>query len=403
LSGAVTVDFERVMARMRRLRAKISRHDSARRFRDLGVDVFFGEGRFVDREAVEVNGKTLRFKKAVIATGTRAARPPIEGLDRTGHLTNETLFSLTECPPKLAVLGAGPIGCEMGQAFRRLGSEVVLFHKHPRILNREDPDASELLQSIFVKEGVHLVLGSNPTRVYRETGRKAIEYERNGVRDTVVVDEILVAAGRTPNVERLNLEAAGVDYDGKGIVVDDRLRTSNPNVYAAGDVAMRYRFTHAADAAARIVIQNALFFGRKKVSALTVPWCTYTEPEVAHVGLYEEDARRQGIEAASFVRQLRDVDRAVTDGAEGGFVKVLVKKGSDKILGATIVASDAGNMISEVTLAMVGKVGLGAVAGVIHPYPTTAEAIKQLGDAYNRTRLTPFVKKLFKAWLALTR
>jgi pyruvate/2-oxoglutarate dehydrogenase complex dihydrolipoamide dehydrogenase (E3) component len=215
-----------------------------------------------------------------------------------------------------------------------------------------------------------------------------------------------VGAGRAPNVEGLSLEAAGVKYEGgrgRGVIVNDRLQTTNPRIYAAGDVCLPYQFTHLADASARIAIQNALFFGRKKLSALTIPWCTYTDPEVAHVGLSESEAKRRGIAFQTFVKPLREVDRAILDGEEEGFVKVLVKAGTDKILGATIVARHAGEMLSEVSVAMMGNLGLGTLAAVIHPYPTQAEAIRQTGDLYNRTRLTPGVKRWFSRYLAWRR
>ena len=218
------------------------------------------------------------------------------------------------------------------------------------------------------------------------------------------MDEILAGAGRAPNIEGLNLEAVGVQYDPrKGVLVNDCLQTTNPRIYAAGDVCMAWKFTHAADFAARIVIQNTLFLGRKKVTALTMPWCTYTDPEIAHVGLYERDARARGMEVDTYVREFKEVDRAVLDGEEDGFVKFHVKKGHDEILGATIVARHAGEMISEVSVAMAARVGLGKLASVIHPYPTQAEAIRQCGDAYNRTRLTPTVKKWMGRWLAWQR
>jgi len=397
-------DFPAVMERMRRLRAEISHHDSAERFRSLGVDVFLGDGQFVGSDTVEVGGKTLRFRRAVIATGARAVHPPIPGLAEVGFLTNETVFSLTQRPGRLAVIGGGPIGSELAQAFRRLGSEVVLFHHSSHILNREDADAAEIVQQVFLREGIRLVLDSKITRVERSEKGKVIFYKHPGGEERVVVGEILAGAGRAPNVEGLNLETVGVAYDDrKGVRVNDRLQTSNPRIYAAGDVCMEHKFTHAADAAARIVIQNTLFHGRKKLSALSMPWCTYTDPEIAHVGMYEREAHEKGIPVMTFVRHLRDVDRARTDGEEEGFAKVHVRKGTDKILGATIVARHAGEMINELTLAMVGNLGLGTLASVIHPYPTQAEAIKQVGDAYNRTRLTPFVKKLFQGWLSWTR
>jgi pyruvate/2-oxoglutarate dehydrogenase complex dihydrolipoamide dehydrogenase (E3) component len=401
----VAADFGTVMARMRRVRAGISRHDSARRFRDeLRVDVFLGDARFAGADVVEVGGARLRFARAVIATGARAADPPIPGLAEVGFLTNETVFSLTERPDTLAVIGGGPIGCELAQAFRRLGARVILFQDTEHLLNREDPDAADVLQRAIVADGVELVLRAAIQRVTTRGPTKVLHYTAGGSAAEIAVDEILVGAGRAPNVEGLGLETVGIRYDrARGVVVDDFLRTTNRRVYAAGDVCMQWKFTHAADAAARIVIQNALFLGRKKLSGLTVPWCTYTDPEIAHVGLYERDAAERGIAVDTFLTRLADVDRAVTDGEEDGFVKVHVRKGRDEILGATIVARHAGEMLNELTLAIVAGVGLGTLANVIHPYPTQAEAIRKTADAYNRTRLTPRVKKLFSSWLAWRR
>ncbi len=400
------VDFSAVMERMRRLRAEISHHDSARRLKDLGVDVFFGAARFAAPDTVEVAGQTLRFAKAVIATGGRPVHPPVPGLEEAGFLTNETVFSLIERPKRLLVMGGGPVGCEFAQAFQRLGCQVTLLHKYDRIMNREDPDAAAVIQRTFLKEGISLILNAKPLRVTRTAGGKLVRYESNGRYGEIEVDEILVGAGRAPNVEGLNLEAAGVKYEGgrgRGVVVNDRLQTTNPHIYAAGDVCLPFQFTHLADAAARIVIQNALFFGRKKLSALTIPWCTYTDPEVAHVGLSEAEAEKRGIAVQTFMKALSEVDRAVLDGEEEGFVKILVKAGTDKILGATIVARHAGEMISEVSTAMAGKLGLGALAAVIHPYPTRAEAIRATGDMYHRARLTPFVKGLLTRYLTWRR
>jgi len=397
------IDFPAVMERMRKLRAEISHHDSVERFSKLGIDIFLGDGKFTGPNTIEVDGKVLNFKKAVIATGARASYPPVDGLKEAGFLTNETVFNLTERPKRLAVIGAGPIGCEMAQAFNRLGSEVYLIHRNALIMNREDPDASRIVQDVFEREGVNLVLNSNLSRVEVKNGEKIIHYEQKGAESSIVVDEILIGVGRAPNVENLNLEAVGVKYDAAGVIVDDTLRTTNKKILAAGDVCSRFKFTHAADAMARIVIQNTLFMGSKKTSALNIPWATYTDPEIAHVGLYEHEADERKIAYSTFVRKFEDVDRAILDGETGGFVKVIAEKGKGKILGATIVARHAGDMISEITLAMAAGLSLGSLGGVIHPYPTQAEAIKQTGDAYNRTRLTPFVKGLFTKWLAWTR
>ncbi len=398
------IDFPAIMERMRRIRADISAHDSVRRFRDLGVDVFLGEGVFSGPDTVEVDGKTLRFSKAVIATGGRPVFPKVPGLAEAGFLTNETVFSLTELPPRLAVIGAGPIGCEMAQAFQRLGAQVYLFHKGDHILDREDPQAAEIIQGRFLVEGVKLFLSAGLEHVETRDREKMIRFVTPQGAESVVVDEILVSAGRAPNVEGLNLESAGVEHDSRlGVKVNDRLQTSNPNVFAAGDICMQYKFTHAADAAARIVIQNALFRGRKQLSALTIPWCTYTDPEIAHVGLYEHDAAQVGIALDVYHIPLSQVDRAITDGNQDGFAHILTEKGTDRIVGATIVADHAGDIISEVTVAMVGGVGLGTISGVVHPYPTRAEVIKKAADAYNRTRLTPMVKFLLQRWLQWTR
>lgn len=404
VSDGVAVDFGTVMERMRGIRARISRHDSAKRFAELGVDVFLGEGQFAGPDTVSVAGSTLRFKRTVIATGARPITPRIDGIEEAGFLTNETVFNLTERPARMAVIGGGPVGCELAQAFQRLGTQVTLFHKREHLLDREDADAADIVQERFKREGIDLILGCAPTRVEKRGEEKVVHCVCEGREVTVLVDEILAGAGRAPNVEGLNLESVGVQYDERqGVEVNDRLQTSNPHIYAAGDVCMKWKFTHAADAAARIVIQNALFLGRKKLSGLTMPWCTYTDPEIAHVGLYERQAKERGMEVSTYKIEWSDVDRAVTDGDEEGFIKVHTRKGTDRIVGATIVAAHAGEMISELSVAMAGKVGLGTLSGVIHPYPTQAEAIKKAADAFSRARLTPTLKRIFSAWLAWQR
>ncbi len=399
------VNFPAVMERMRRLRSEISPHDSAQRYRDeLGVDVFLGEGRFVESDSVEVEGRRLRFRRAVIATGARAMPLPIPGLAEAGYLTNETVFSLTELPKRLAIIGAGPIGCELAQAFSRFGSQVTLLEVMPQILIREDKDAAALIQAALIRDGVSLVLGCQITGVERDGQDKVLRVKKDGQQEKIRVDAVLLGVGRAPNVEGLNLETVDVEFDTKqGVKVDDRLQTTNPRIYAAGDICSPYKFTHMADALARVVIQNTLFVGRAKASALTVPWCTYTDPEIAHVGLYEHEAEKQGIAIQTFHQEMGQVDRAVLEGDTDGFVKIHTKAGKETILGATIVTRHAGEMISELTLAMVGGLGLGTLARTIHTYPTQAEAIKRAADAYNRTRLTPRVKSLFTRWLAWTR
>lgn len=393
-------DFAAVMERMRRLRADISRHDSAARFRDeLGVDVYIGEASFVDRECIEVNGTRLYFKKAAICSGARAAVPPIPGLEESGYLTNETVFSLTGLPRRLAVIGGGPIGCELAQAFARFGSRVTLIELAPQILGREDRDAAGILHDVFLREGIDVQTGVKIHAVERQGDDRIIRLERDGAQVEVVADAILVGVGRTPNVEGLGLGAAGVAYDRSGVTVSDTLQTSNPDIYAAGDICSPYKFTHTADAQARTLIANALFMGRQKTSALTIPWCTYTDPEIAHVGMYEQDAIAKGIDVTTLTVPLSDVDRAVLDGETKGFARVHLKAGSDRILGATIVARHAGEMINEFSLAITSGLGLGAVSRTIHPYPTQAEVVKKLADMYNRTRLTPLVKRVLAGWL----
>jgi pyruvate/2-oxoglutarate dehydrogenase complex dihydrolipoamide dehydrogenase (E3) component len=399
---ANSVNFADVMERMRSIRARISSNDSAKRFTDeFGVDVFIGDGKFVGKDTIDVNGSILKFKKAVITTGARSMIPPIEGLHNAGFLTNETVFNLTKRPKHLAVIGGGPIGCELSQAFRRLGSQVTIIEMASQFLIREDKDAADLLADAFEREGIKVLLDAKVEKVTKKGGKKILYVLQKNKIEEVIADEILVGAGRVPNVEGLNLEMVGVEHDRFGITVNDNLKTTNPRILAAGDVAIKYKFTHSADFSSRIVIQNALFFGRKKISALTVPWVTYTDPEIAHVGMYERDAVKRGIEVETFKVDFSDIDRAIVDGEEDGFVKIHVKKGTDKILGGTIVGHHAGDMISEITIAMATKLGLGALASVIHPYPTRAEAIRRLGDVYNRTRLTPTVKKFFKKWLSL--
>ena len=396
----LSCNFGAVMERMRRIRAEISRHDSAIRFRDeLGVDVFFGDGHFSTPDRIEVAGSTLLFRKAAICTGARAAAPPIPGLAESGYLTNETVFSLTELPRRMAVIGAGPIGCELAQAFARFGSRVTLIEAAPQILVREDRDAAEIIQAALVREGLTLLVNAKVSSVERRGDERIVHLESGGVSREICVDAIVIGVGRAPNVEGLGLENAGITYDRSGVTVDTNLRTSNPDVYAAGDICSPYRFTHTADAQARILIANALFKGRQKNTSLTIPWCTYTDPEIAHVGMYEQEAMDKGLEVTTLTVPLSDVDRAVLDGETDGFARVHLKKGTDSILGATIGARHAGDMISELSLAITAGLGLGSIARTIHPYPTQAEVVKKLADMYNRTRLTPFVKRLLAGWL----
>lgn len=400
----LAVDFAAVMERMRRLRAGISPHDSAARFRDLGVDVFFGQASFRSPREIEVGGQSLSFQKAVIATGARAAQPAIPGLAEAGYLTNETLFSLTQLPNRLAVIGGGPIGCEMAQCFARLGAKVTLIEQSEHILSREDADAARVVQQALVRDGVCVVTQARVLRVELRSQEKGLVWASQGVEQEAVVDEILVAVGRTPNLDGLGLEAAGVQADPRqGVQVNDRLQTSQRHIYAAGDVCSAVKLTHAADFQARIVIQNALFLGRAKVSSLIVPHCTYTSPELAHVGLDPAELARDPVAVSTYTLPMAQVDRAILEGETEGFVRIHCQRGSDRILGATIVAPQAGDLLAPIVLAMKQRIGLGKIASVIHSYPTQADAIRKLGDRYNKTRLTPRVQWLLGTWLRWTR
>ena len=391
--------FEKVFERMRARRAKIAPNDSQERFESLGVDVFRGEARFISPHQIEVDGQKLRAKNFVIATGSRATVPKIEGIDKVRYFTNETIFDeLKDRPENMVVLGGGPMGCELGQALSRLAVKVTIVQHGTELLPREDVDVSEFMQKRFIAEGIPVRLNAAAKRVSMRDGKVALEFADA---EPVTADAMLIAAGRTPNLRALNLEAARVDYDQQGVKVNAYLQTSQPQIYAAGDVTNRLKFTHTADFTARIVVRNILMpfqFLRQKVDWSVVPWCTYTDPEVAHVGLSEKEAKQKNIEYDLFVVPLEDVDRAVVESEEAGFAKILTAKSSDKILGATIVALHAGDLLHEFVLAMSAKIGLGKIASTIHAYPTFAELARKAGDKYNRTRLTPRAKKIF-TWL----
>jgi pyruvate/2-oxoglutarate dehydrogenase complex dihydrolipoamide dehydrogenase (E3) component len=402
-------DFAAAMERMRSIRARISKEDSAERYtREFGVDVYLGNARFTSERALDVDGVALEFRRAVIATGARASAPPIPGLEESGYLDNESVFNLTECPKRLAILGAGPIGCELAQAFRRLGAQVTVLERMQQVLPREDPDAARIVQAALEREGIEIVFGCELKSVERRGSEKQLRVidPRRGDRQ-IAVDAILVSIGRAPNIEDLGLERAGVAHDKTGVKVDDFLRTSQPRIYAVGDVCMQWKFTHAADAAAKIAVQNALFalgpFGRRRVSQLVMPWCTYTDPEIAHVGLYEQEARAKGIEVDTYQVGIERANRAVTDGQEEGLVKIHVRKGTDRIVGATVVARHAGELITQLTLAISRGIGLSAFTQLVYPYPTQGEAIKAAAGLHARTRLTPTSRRVLGLLLRLHR
>lgn len=408
----VKYDFGAAMARMRRLRARISHTDSAHRYKGLGVDVYIGSGHFTGPGTIQVEGpagnRTLRFAKAALCTGARAAAPPTPGLEEAGYLTNETVFWLTELPQRLAVIGAGPIGCELAQSFARFGSRVYLVEALHGILPNEDRDAADIVHASMLRDGVTLLCCGKDLKVGKTDGGKRLTVDSHGQRYDITVDEILVGVGRAPNVEGLGLEAVGVEYDKTGVKVNSRLQTTNPRIYAAGDVCSRYKFTHAADAMAQIVIQNALFphpFGLAYAStdSLMIPWCTYTEPEIAHVGMYEAEAKAKGLQVETYTYRLDEVDRAILDGEDEGFARVHIQKGTDKILGATVVAAHAGDLISEFTALMKAGAGAKTLARTIHPYPTQAEVNKKVVNLWRKAHFTEGQKKILRKWFAWTR
>jgi pyruvate/2-oxoglutarate dehydrogenase complex dihydrolipoamide dehydrogenase (E3) component len=401
-------EFETVFESMRSRRAKIAPHDSAERFESLGVDVFFGEARFVSPHEVIVDGQTLRAKNFVIAAGSRAGIPPIEGIRDVPFFTNETVFDeLRKKPESMIVLGGGPIGCELGQAMSRLGVKVTIIELLDQILPKEDREVADWMETLLEAEGIRVIRSSKATRVFMHDGKVQFDlirtprgaYEGNVMQ--VVADTLLVSAGRAPNVEKLNLDSAGVKFSSRGIEVNAYLQTSQPHIYAAGDIVGPYQFTHTADAQARVVIRNILMpfqMLRQKMDYSVVPWCTYTAPEIAHVGLSETEARQQNISYDLICVRIDELDRAVVDREELGFVKVLTAKGTDQILGVTMVAAHAGDLLHEFVLAMKHRIGLSRLATTIHAYPTFAELGRKVGDRYNKERLTPFVKKAF-TWL----
>mmetsp|Transcript_8578 Transcript_8578/g.38246 ORF Transcript_8578/g.38246 Transcript_8578/m.38246 type:complete len:703 (-) Transcript_8578:455-2563(-) len=416
------IDFGKVMERLRRLRADISVNDSAERFASkLGVDVYLGEAKFIDKNTVEVNGQKLTFAKCTIATGGSPRLPNLSGIKELFEayhrkepeaptiVTNESIFNLTELPKRFAVIGNGAVGMELAQSMTRFGSEVTVFGRSGRIMGKEDVDTAKILEDRMTSEGTKFQLNVEKYVSLKKTGVKNgsfVEMElevvlKGGEPKTFVIDTLLIAAGRTPNVSGLDLEKAGVKYNRKeGIIVGDGLETSMKGIFAVGDCCSAYKFTHVADFMARLVVRNALFFGKEKFSQLIIPWCTYTEPEIAHVGLYERDIAKKG-EVVTVQKNFADNDRAILEGETEGFVRIHTLKGSDKILGASIVGANAGDLISELTLAMNADYGLGSVASVIHPYPTRADAIRASGDLLNKNRLTPTVRSILRQALKL--
>ncbi len=395
-------DFAAVMERLRRIRAGIAPIDGVPRFASLGIDVFLGEAKFTSAETISVGGQTLRFRRAIVATGARASLPPIPGLAESNPLTNETLFSLTTRPRRLAVIGAGPIGLEMAQSFARFGSDVTVLNADARAMPRDDADAAAVIDAHLRNDGVTFHHGVKITRVERAGNETTLHFTEGEKTLHVTADALLVAAGRTPNVDGLGLEQAGVTFNKQGIEVSDRFRTSNKRVFAIGDVASPFQFTHAADAQARLAVPNALFFGigGGKSSSLVIPWATYTSPEVAHVGKAVADLSAS--ETDVITMPMHDNDRGILEGDTDGFFRVHLEKGTDRILAATLVCEGAGDMIGEVVSAIRRGEGLRALGKTMHPYPTRSAIFGRAADHFNRGRLTPLALKVFAAFFRAT-
>lgn len=407
--GRPEADGGRVLESVREARGVIQHHDDPDRFREMGVDVTEGvEARFTGDGRVEAGGRTLAPRKVVIATGSRPAIPPVDGLEDAGYRTHETAFDRDALPASAIVLGGGAIGVEFAQAYRRLGIDVTLVEMEDRILPREDPALTGRLEQILEDEGVRLLTGSRAVAAGRRGDTRTLSVKTpdpgsGGKTRTVEAEEIFVATGRRPNVESLGLEAVGIETRRDGVVVDDRLRTTRAGVYAAGDVIGGHLFTHVADHEARAVIQNALFPVGSAVDYSVVPWAIYSDPELARVGLTEAEARdRHGDGVGVFEYDLSDLDRAVTDREAVGLVKLVTDR-RGRLLGGHILGPRAGSLIVEVALAMKGDLKITDLSNLIHPYPTLSEGVRRAANEYYRSRLTDTTRSLLDAWFRLAR
>lgn len=398
------VDFPKTMQRVHEVIAKIEPHDSVERYTGLGVDVIQGEGRISSPWTVEVNGHTLTTRNIVIATGGSPFVPPIPGLDQVNYLTSHNLWELKTHPKRLIVLGGGPIGCELTQAFSRLGSQVVQVEREGKIMGREDPDVADRIRERFEAEGITVMVNTNAVAVEVTDEEKVLVCERGGEQIKLPFDEIIVAVGRKANTTGFGLEELGVKLSDRGTVATNEfLQTNFPNIYAVGDVAGPYQFTHVAAHQAWYAAVNALFgmFRKFKADYRVIPWATFTDPEVARVGLNETDARQQNIPYELTTYGIDDLDRAIADSSDYGIVKVLTVPGKDKILGVTIVGEHAGDLISEYVLAMKHGLGLNKILGTIHIYPTLSESNKYAAGEWKRAhqpeKLLSWVEK-FHTW-----
>ena len=386
--GEVELAFDQVMARMRRIRTRIAAYASVDHLTALGIHIFFGDAVFTGTNTLAIGEVRLRFRKAIIATGAHPTRPDIPGIEATNYLTSTTVFELTRLPRRLAVIGGGPLGCELAQAFCRLGSHVTIVQNDAKFLPREERDAAEILSRSMARDGVDIRLNTTVIGARVEHGVKILETCNNDVTGEIEADEVLLSVGRTPNVKDLNLEAAGVDYDlSGGIKVNDFLCSTNRKIYAAGDVCLQLKFTNAAQFSACTAVHNALTRTKKKRhSDAAIPWCTYTDPGIAHIGLHVWVARDQSIPIKSFTVMMHDIDRAITDGQDTGFIKIHIAEGTDKILGATIVASRASELINEMAVIMCAGIGMKALAQMVHTYPAESAGILLAAQAYVRAQ-----------------
>jgi pyruvate/2-oxoglutarate dehydrogenase complex dihydrolipoamide dehydrogenase (E3) component len=382
LSDRPATDFAAVMARMRRIRTRIAEYHSVDRCRALGIDVFFGDARFAGRNALLAADARLRFKKAVVATGARPRPSAIPGLEQVGYLTSDSIFDLAELPKRLGVIGGGPLGCELAQAFCRLGSRVTIVQNEPKFLPHEERDAAELLSMALSRDGVETRLNTTVAGARAGKDGKLLEAVNDDLKFSIPVDEILLSAGRIPNVEELDFSAAGIDCEEGGVKVDDFLRTSNADVYAAGDVCELLKFTNSAETSGRMAVRNALGEEGGRQSHLRIPWCTYCNPEIAHIGMRVKEARQRDISVKSYTIMMQDVDRAITDAQDDGFVKVYVREGTDTIIGATIVAARASELINEISVIMSAGIGMRQLANILHTYPAQSDAIRLAALAY---------------------
>jgi len=380
-------DFAEVMERVQRVIHKIEPHDSVERYTSLGVECIQGEATLVSPHEVRVNGKVYTTKNIILATGSGPLIPPLPGFDQVPILHNENIWQLRKQPKKLVVMGGGPIGCELGQCFARLGTQVIQVEMFPQLLIREDDEIIQIMQDRFHKEGMDVRVNTTAKEVVQRDGKKFLVVDKKGTREEIEFDQILVAVGRKPSVKGYGLEELGIQVTKRGqIQVDAYSRTNISNIFACGDVASPYQFTHMAAHQAWYCAVNALFrpFKKFKVDMSAIPWCTYTDPEVARVGLNEKDAKAQNIPYESVTYPLNDLDRAIAEEEDHGIMKILTVPGKDKILGATICGYHAGDLLPGIVYAMKQGFGLNKILGTIHAYPTMGESLKFTAGAWKK-------------------